>query len=102
MRPGRVQIRPLGGWPGCLMRRRARQLALVTVAAPVAVWALEQAARRAETRDSTAPTGRRLRQGADFARRFGRGPLTNRLGPRPVTTVTRRNRQPQPDEQHGG
>ena len=29
-------------------KRRAGQLALVTVAAPVAAWALEQAARRAE------------------------------------------------------
>ena len=28
-------------------KRRARQLALVTLAAPVAAWALEQAARRA-------------------------------------------------------
>jgi hypothetical protein len=83
-------------------KRRARQLALVTVAAPVAAWVLEQAARRAETRDSTSPTSRRLRQGADFARRFGRGPLANRLGRRPVTTVTWRNRQPQPGDQYGG
>jgi hypothetical protein len=29
-------------------KRRARQLALVTVAAPVGGWALERAARRAE------------------------------------------------------
>jgi hypothetical protein len=83
-------------------RRRARPLALVTVAAPVAAWALELTARRAETRDSTSPIGRRLRQGADFARRFGRGPLADRLGRRPVATVSCRNHQPQPDEQHGG
>ncbi|HVD14264.1 MAG TPA: hypothetical protein VNK73_07425 [Actinomycetota bacterium] len=50
------------------------------VAAPVAAWALEEAARRAEARDTASPTGRRLRQGADIVRRFGRGPLANRLG----------------------
>jgi hypothetical protein len=54
-------------------RRRARRLALVAVAAPVAAWALEQAARRAEARGKTSPTSRRLRQGADFVQRFGRG-----------------------------
>jgi hypothetical protein len=71
-------------------RRRARRLALITVAAPFAAWALEQAARRAETRGSTSPTSRRLRQGADFARRFGRGPLVDWLD-RPSTTVTRKH-----------
>ena len=54
--------------------KRAGQLALVTVAAPVAAWALEQAAHRAEARDQASPVGRRLRQGADFVQRFGRGP----------------------------
>ena len=68
-------------------KRRAGQLALVTVAAPVAAWALEQAARRAEAGE-TSPTSRRLRQGADFMQRFGRGPLADRLRQRPVTTVT--------------
>jgi hypothetical protein len=48
--------------------RRVRQLALVMVAAPAA-------ARRAEERDKTSPTSRRLRQGADLVQRFGRGPL---------------------------
>ena len=39
-------------------KRRARQLALVTVAAPVAAWALEQAARRADAGDkSSRPAG---------------------------------------------
>jgi hypothetical protein len=66
-------------------KRRVRQLALITVAAPVAAWALEQAARRAETRDRTSPTGRRLRQGAAFVQRFGRGPLADRLGRRPAS-----------------
>jgi hypothetical protein len=42
-------------------KRRARQLALVTLAAPVAAWALEQGAHRAEARDKTSPTSRRLR-----------------------------------------
>jgi hypothetical protein len=68
-------------------KRRARQLALVTLAAPAAAWALEQAANRAEARDKTSPTSRRLRQGADFVQRFGRGPLADRLRQRPVTTV---------------
>jgi 2-succinyl-5-enolpyruvyl-6-hydroxy-3-cyclohexene-1-carboxylate synthase len=60
-------------------KRRAGQLALVTVAAPVAAWALEQAARRAEAGDQTSSTSRRLRQGADLVQRFGRGPLADRL-----------------------
>ena len=39
-------------------KRRARQLALVTLAAPVAAWALEQAAHRAEARDQASrPAG---------------------------------------------
>ena len=65
-------------------KRRARQLALVTVAAPIAGWALEQAPRRAEAGDKTSTTSRRLRQGADFMQRFGRGPLADRLRQRPV------------------
>ena len=67
-------------------KRRAGQLALVTVA-PIAAWALEQAARRAEAGDKTSSTSRRLRQGADFVQRFGRGPLADRLRQRPVPTV---------------
>ena len=74
---------------GMRMRRRTRQLAFVTVAVPVAAWALEQAARRAEARDQTSPTSRRLRQGAGLVQRFGRGPLADRLQPRaPSPTVT--------------
>jgi hypothetical protein len=69
-------------------KRRARRLALVMVAAPVAAWALEQAARRAEARSATSATSRRLRQGADLVRRLGRGPLADRLG-RPGTTGNR-------------
>ena len=70
------------------MMRRTRQLAFVTVALPVAAWALEQAARRAETRDQTSPASRRLRQGANYVQRWGRGPLADRLR-RPTTTATR-------------
>jgi hypothetical protein len=81
-------------------KRRARQLALVTVAAPVAAWALEQAARRADAGDKSSPTSRRLRQGADFVQRFGRGPLADRLRQRPITTVTG-EQPPQPDQHHG-
>ena len=82
-------------------KRRARQLALVTLAAPVAAWALEQAARRAEAGDKTSPTSRRRRRGTDFVQRFGRGPLADRLRQRPVTTVTRTEPPPQPDLHRG-
>ena len=81
-------------------KQRARQLALVTVAAPIAGWALEQAARRAEAGDKTSPASRRLRQGADFMQRFGRGPLADRLR-QTVTTVAWREQPPQPDQHHG-
>jgi hypothetical protein len=87
---------------GMGMRRRTRQLAFVTVAVPAAAWALEQAARRAEARDRTSPTSRRLRQGADFVQRFGRGPLADRLGRRPTTTATSTAPPPPPTGQHGG
>lgn len=70
------------------MKRRTRQLAFVTVAIPVVGWALEQAARRAETRDQASPLGRRLRQGADVVQRWGRGPLAERSR-RPTATATR-------------
>jgi hypothetical protein len=70
------------------MKRRTRQRAFVTVAIPVAGWALEQAARRAETHDQASPASRRLRQGAEFVQRWGRGPLADRLR-RPTMTVTR-------------
>jgi hypothetical protein len=82
-------------------KRRMRQLALVTVAVPVAAWALEQAARRAEARDRTSPASRRLRQGADLVQRFGRGPLADRLGRRPATTETSTAPPPPPSGQHG-
>jgi len=60
----------------------------VTVAAPVAAWALEQAARRAEARGTTSPASRRLRQGADLVQRFSRGPLADRLQRRPATAAS--------------
>jgi hypothetical protein len=71
------------------------------VAAPIAGWALEQAARRADAGDKSSVTSRRLRQGADFMQRFGRGPLADRLRQRPNTTVTWRAQPPQPDQHHG-
>jgi hypothetical protein len=82
--------------------RRVRQLALVMVAAPAAAWALEQTARRAEERDKTSPTSRRLRQGADLVQRFGRGPLANRLGRRPATATSTVEPPPPPGSEHGG
>jgi hypothetical protein len=69
------------------MKRRVLRVALVTVAVPVAAWALEQAARRAEARGTTSPTSRRLRQGADLVQRFSRGPLADRLQRRPAMTA---------------
>jgi hypothetical protein len=75
--------------------RRVRQLALVMVAAPAA-------ARRAEERDKTSPTSRRLRQGADLVQRFGRGPLANRLGRRPATATSTAEPPPPPGSEHGG
>jgi hypothetical protein len=84
------------------LKGRALRVALATVAAPVAGWALEQAARRAETRDTTSPTSRRLRQGAEFVQHLGRGPLADRLGRRPATTRIRDDREPQRTDQHGG
>jgi hypothetical protein len=75
------------------MKRRARQLAFITVAVPVAGWVLERAARRAEARNRTSPTGRRLRTGAELLQRWGRGPLAARLG-RPTTAITSNPDQP--------
>ena len=83
------------------IRRRTGQLALVTVALPLAGWALEQAARRAETRDQASPASRRLRQGAEFVQRWGRGPLADRSR-RPTTTATRTDLSQAGTQQHGG
>ena len=69
-------------------RRRARQLGFVTVAVPVAAWALEQAARGAVARGTTSPTSRRLRQVADLVQRFSRGPLADRLQRRPAMAAS--------------
>jgi hypothetical protein len=88
---------------GMRMRRRTHQLAFVTVAMPVAAWALEQAARRAEVRDPASLASRRLRQGADLVQRFGRGPLADRLQRRaPSTTVTPTDLGRVGTEPHGG
>jgi hypothetical protein len=87
---------------GYRTRRRVQQLALVTIAAPAAAWALEQAARRAEARGQTSLVSRRLRQGANLVQRFGRGPLADRLSRRPRTTVTRGDREPRQPDHHGG
>jgi hypothetical protein len=83
------------------MMRRTRQLAFVTVAIPIAGWALEQAARRTETRDQASPSSRRLRQGAEFIQQWGRGPLADRLR-RPTTTATRTDLSQAGTQQLGG
>jgi hypothetical protein len=59
--------------------RGLRRLAIITILVPLAAWALEEAARRAEARGDTSPWGRRLRQGADWLGGFGRGPLASRM-----------------------
>ena len=61
------------------IRRRLGQLAVVMVALPLVGWLLEEAAKRAETRKSDSTSGRWLRQGSEWAHRFGRGPLSSRL-----------------------
>jgi hypothetical protein len=60
-------------------RRALKRLAIITVLIPLAAWALDEAARRAEARHGAAPWGRRLRQGADWLGGFGRGPLASRM-----------------------
>ena len=60
-------------------RRALKRLAIITVLIPLAAWALDEAARRAEAREGAAPWGRRLRQGADWLGGFGRGPLARRM-----------------------
>ncbi|HEY3035855.1 MAG TPA: hypothetical protein VGJ54_14515 [Streptosporangiaceae bacterium] len=59
--------------------RGLRRLAIITVLVPLAAWALEEAARRAEARGDTSPWTRRLRQGANWLGGFGRGPLASRM-----------------------
>jgi hypothetical protein len=83
------------------MKRRTRQLVFATVALAVAAWALEQAARRAETHDQASPANKRLRQGADFVQQWGRGPLADRLR-RPTATAVRTDASQPGDRQHGG
>jgi hypothetical protein len=61
------------------IRRRLGQVAVVMVALPLVGWLLEEAAKRAETRKSGSASGRWLRQGSEWAHRFGRGPLSSRL-----------------------
>ena len=61
------------------MRRRLGQLAVVTVALPVAAWALERAAQQAEAKNPGSASSRRLRQGAESMHGAGRGPLASRL-----------------------
>jgi hypothetical protein len=60
-------------------RRGLKRLAIITILIPLAAWALEEAARRAEARQDASQWGRRLRQGADWVGGFGRGPLAKRM-----------------------
>jgi hypothetical protein len=60
------------------MRRRIAQLALVMVAIPIAARLLEEAARRAESRNRGSSSIRWLRQVAEFTHRLSRGPLARR------------------------
>jgi hypothetical protein len=64
------------------------RLAVATVAVPVAAWSIEEAARRAEENDPKSTTTKRLRQVADVASTFSRGPVADRLRSRQRTRVT--------------
>jgi hypothetical protein len=70
-----------------LLILRPRRLALITIVLPIAAWALQRAAQRAETRDPRSLASRRLRQAATLAERYGRGPLRTKRQRR-STTVT--------------
>lgn len=65
------------------VRRRAKRMlkrvAIITVLIPLAAWALDEAARRAEGRQGPSKMSERLRQGADVVGRRGRGPLAKRV-----------------------
>jgi hypothetical protein len=65
------------------VRRRAKRMlkrvAIITVLIPLAAWALDEAARRAEGRQGASPMSQRLRQGSEWVGRFGRGPLARRM-----------------------
>jgi hypothetical protein len=82
------------------LNRRARRLALATVALPVAAWALEQAAQRAETRDPT-PHQQAAALGAEFVQCYGHGPLGNQPQRRPTTMVTSKAGNRHQGHQHG-
>jgi hypothetical protein len=69
------------------LRRRATRLAVATVAVPVAAWGIEEVARRAEAKDPRSATTKRLRQVADVASGFSRGPVADRLRTRQRTRV---------------
>ena len=69
-------------------KRRIRQLAIILVGIPVAAWALEEAARRAEASQGPSTMSRSLRTGSEFLGQLGRGPLATRLRERRDATRT--------------
>jgi hypothetical protein len=75
-------------------KRRLRRLAIIAIGIPVAAWALEEAARRSEARSGPSPTSRRLRTGADWLGRMGRGPLASRLRRPPEPAARPDGRRP--------
>lgn len=60
-------------------RRGLKRLAIITILIPLAAWALDKVAKRAEARGDESPWGPRLRQGADWVGGYGRGPLAKRM-----------------------
>src|SRR5262245_36260405 len=76
---GRMAKRARRGRVASRARRALKRVAVITVLIPLAAWALDEAAKRAEARGGTSPWGRRLRQGADWLGGFGRGPLASRM-----------------------
>jgi hypothetical protein len=69
-RKGKVRMRA---------KRMLKRLAVITVLIPLAAWALDEAARRAEGRQGPSRMSERLRKGADLIGRRGRGPLAKRM-----------------------
>jgi hypothetical protein len=61
-------------------KRLLKRLAIIMVLFPIAAWALDEAARRAESRrQGPSPMSERLWQGAEVVGRRGRGPLAKRV-----------------------
>ena len=84
------------GMAAARAKKLVKRLAVVAVLVPLAAWALEEAARRADRRNQSSPWGQRLHQGSEWVGGYGRGPLANRLRHPPESERQRSNAAPQP------